>query len=452
MFKKRIKLNTFSITTRNIQFFCLFLLGTIEFYMFAFGLNYDWIGLYLGERYLVIPGLLFLGATLPTQLTQAAKRILFVGVVMVIWICIAQTGQWFYGEGPENINMLWTVYLLAFPFALATNDKKQNGLKLISIFSIMTSIVLSLYGLLLLLDILPSFIQNVSWDGGRLISMWHPNITACLMMIGIAFCFSYLVQSKRLWTRSVFLLLIVLQFLMMALTNSRTTIIMTCFLIASFTFLIFFKKSLKQIVICGLVTFISFVSLVVISNFVFNKNYDRLLKTYIEEQKENMITDISTADEDFQIPTTLPIVNGQGSLTSDLRTLNGRTVIWKAAFQKMVEYPISFIRGMSDTYINNTSSVHTHNSWFQVLISYGIPALLISLYITLIALKNIVFLLINPSSTFDKKCISLLVLCLLGTGALEPYLFVEYSSWFHFINVIFFICLGYLCYWRKELE
>ena len=49
-----------------------------------------------------------------------------------------------------------------------------------------------------------------------------------------------------------------------------------------------------------------------------------------------------------------------------------------------------------------------------------------------------------------KKFLSLLLaLCLLGCALLEPYLFVADVS-YHYLDLLFLMCLGYLCLWCGE--
>jgi hypothetical protein len=51
--------------------------------------------------------------------------------------------------------------------------------------------------------------------------------------------------------------------------------------------------------------------------------------------------------------------------------------------------------------------------------------------------------------TLDQKIIALLVMCLMGAGILEPYIFFS-DIFYHYTDFVFFLCLGYLVHWRSK--
>ena len=143
----------------------------------------------------------------------------------------------------------------------------------------------------------------------------------------------------------------------------------------------------------------------------------------------------------------------QGTLAGDLKTLNGRTEIWRTALRGLEENPgLKFIGteyvDMILTRYAPLTIYHTHNSWLEVLYRMGLPGLAAALVITALTLWSAAVVLWRNTDLW-KSCIALLALCLMGCAMLEPYLFVADVS-YHYLDFLFLMCLGYLCLWRRE--
>jgi O-antigen ligase len=145
--------------------------------------------------------------------------------------------------------------------------------------------------------------------------------------------------------------------------------------------------------------------------------------------------------------------NVQGTLSQDLRTLNGRTVIWNSALQAVRDNRQLFLWGTE--YIGTVVSVynpfpveHGHNSWVEVLLRSGLPGLVMALAFTGMAVISAAKLLLNMETELWKKVIAMTTICVMGTGFLEPSLFGG-KSFYHVIDFLFFFCTGYLDYWCR---
>lgn len=81
----------------------------------------------------------------------------------------------------------------------------------------------------------------------------------------------------------------------------------------------------------------------------------------------------------------------------------------------------------------------------------GLPGLVIALIFTGIAVWNALSLLWVHRDMW-KTCISLLVLCMLVTAFLEPFLFSADIS-YQYLDFFFFLCIGYMTQCRgKDAE
>ena len=217
------------------------------------------------------------------------------------------------------------------------------------------------------------------------------------------------------------------------------------------------------------------VALFLLAGKAYDWNNDRLIAKYtaqlqaMEEARQDDSGEVSEnapSQETLESPPvnvnketgeiSLQITNGQGSLAGDLRTLNNRTYIWRAALWLMRENPQFRIWGtgltkdMVSSY-NNFPVGHTHNSWMEVYVSLGIPGLAIALIFTLTAGLDALFLMFHRRTTMQQKVVCLLVICIMGAGFLEPYLFLSDKS-YHFIDFLFFLCIGYMAQWREALR
>lgn len=456
------KLTLQQLSSINPQFYCLLAALGIEFLLMALG-GY---GLYVLDNYAIMPCMLFLGTVLVCKISPDALRKLGLGIVVAVWFCLTQAIHFAQDLQVRNAGLPFSVYLMAFPFAAITRDgKNQYGLRLAG--AVYLAAALTLTGLtgLLFADALPGFlVPHVYWDGARLQAMWHPNICASIMMTGIAFALGFSTLVKKAWGRGLLLACAALLFCVMALTNSRTSILMAAALIAGFTFFAIIRKGgWKRFVIGFAIALILIPSLFTGAKKLFDANQARLIARYTAQIQTDLTPSLSSSSEpqspiaEESTPDIIVGADGQAALKSkaaqysfsiDMRTLNGRTVIWKAAIQAVRDNPAVLLWGVDHSGNLLTDKVsfapaHVHNSWFEILLCLGLPGLLSALFFTGMALWYIAVTLLGRNTSLWQKTIALLMLCLLGAGFLEPYLFLS-DRYYHYADFLFFLLLGYL--------
>ena len=490
-----------SVSRERLPFWYLAAAGLLEFLFITMVCIPSYLGYYLAETYLIVPCLLFLGHVLQTKQSDFARRRLVLAVAAVVWFVISQIIHKLYGMENQPISTVLGVYLLAFPFAALTDDRENTGLWQTGKFFLAAALVLVAYSGILLLDLVPDgWKEFLYWDGTRLNVFWHPNITACYLMIGMGFGMVFLLRAKKTLTKVLLAAAVAVQFLTMALTNCRTTLLMTGALLGGIAFFLISRGGWKRLVLGLLAAALILVGSFKLSGEIYRWNEDRIISAvsaihagddseadtdqnavaeeeqeeqhadayaaaaeqeeqhadaYIaaeEEQLEERTADAYTAEEEKQVE--LAGENPQGSLVSDMASLNGRTYIWKSALQAIRDNKALALWGTeySGTVISVYNSFpveHSHNSWMEVLLRAGIPGLLIALIFTLLSAVRAAELLLSSRTELWKKIIAMLTMCVMVSGFLEPYLFGG-KAYYHVIDFIFLFCTGYLDFWCKE--
>ena len=423
---------------RRLQFGCLLAMLLIEMAFFLLEDRASGVAYLLSERYLTLPAMAFLGASLCLGLPRRNRWHLYAGIAMVALFFLNQILHQVLESEAKQVGTFVCAYALCFPFAAATEDaRRQRGLKWMACLFVGVGTLLTAYAALLLGGVLPGYLQeHVYWDGARFYAMGHPNICATLLMIGMTFSVGFALQSRRLWAKAGLGVLALAQFAALSLTNGRTTIILTCLLLGGVTFCVLRGRGWKRFAAALLAA-------VVVMAAAFGMSRAGALAVPCITAKAN----------DIQPEEALVSEQYQGTLANDLKTLNGRTWIWKTAGWGLGDNPR--IKYIGTEYVEMVLSrygplpvYHTHNSWLEALYRMGLPGFGAALAITVLAVWSAAVVLWRNTDLW-KSCVALLSLCLLGCAMLEPYLFVVDVS-YYYLDFLFLMCLGYLCLWRVE--
>lgn len=422
-------------------------------------------GYFLAEKYLAVPALLFFGAALTQPLSALAKRCLLLSSVTVLWFAAVQLQHQMVGMGTRSFGIFAVVYLLAFPFCAVAEDGRENtGLKCIAGIYTGFSLLLSVFAVMLLLDAVPEVLKPfVYWDGTRAAMFWHPNGGGCVLMLGIGMTLYLLTQTRQKRIKYLLAGLILLQFVALILTNSRTTILVTCALIGGTVFFAVWKGQGKQLFTLGIAA-VALVGVLILA-------YSTLQELHVQSQIDKLLEEAGLQADQLTgevvigtqrlmvDPNTGEIiikgfgVSGQNSFFQDLFSFNGRTRIWKAAFAVLQDIPEVRIwgteyYGAEMGYRLQAPIINAHNSWIQTMLVLGIPGLLLTLVFTVLAIWNLWSLMWNTKVDLGKKVIALVVVCILASSILEAYLFAGEMPT-SFVNFLFFLCTGYLIHWNR---
>lgn len=414
-------------------------------------------GTYLVKGYMMIPCMLFLGSALTQRLSSLAKRCLLLSAAMVLWFVTVQANHFVTGMGNICFGTFFVAYLLAFPYAAVMEDgRKATGLNWIGGFYVAYSLVMVVLAGMLLLDAVPEALaSSVIWNGARVSLISHPNGGGCIMMLGIGFSLYFLVRLKKRWEKCILAVLTVLEFLVLVLTNSRTTVFLTSALIGGTVFFLIWNGSWKRFLTGLAAALVLIVALFSLSGKLFEYHTQVQIQKVMEDEKYQN-SDSQRIREDKETGKLIMYTKGesgtQGSLAKDMGSLNGRTYIWEAAFTALRDTPSMMIWGTENiaaeiSYRNSFPVVNAHNSWIQILMLLGVPGLVLVLVYTLTAVWNAWILVWRKHTDLSQKIVAMLTVCILAAGFLEVYLF---TGELLFTNFIFFLCAGYLLQWNAD--
>ena len=442
---------------RRVQLLCLIAAGAVIFPFMILPTLIPGFGFYEMEEYMVLPMLVFLGATLSREMTPVAKRCFALSGVMVLWYVMAQTNHLLNDMGTSPFGNFAVVYLLAFPFAAAAEDGgRSKGLKWIGGCYVAYSVLMVLFAGLLMLDIVPEALaENVRWDGARIAIFSHPNGGACILLLSIGFTMYFITQAEKRWQRMLLVVLMLLQMFVQILTNSRTSMLLTCALIGGTIFFTIWNGKLARFLIGVVIVLAVIVVLFSVFSDIFEEHkeeqIERILLEGGDSENQHLVYDEATGTYIL----VGEMVAAQGELAEDMKTLNSRTLIWGAAIETLHDNPA--VKRWGTEYVSAEISyrfgseiVNAHNSWIQILLELGLPGLILAAAYTLVALWNI-WILVWREVDIGKKIIAMLVICIIAASVLEVYIFTAESG-NAFSNFAFFLCTGYLIQWNADAK
>lgn len=428
-------------------YFCLFLALGLLFLLICVEVS----SFYFLTHYSMIPVMLFWGILLTRKPKPQDSRYLISGFLVSLWFVISQSAQYASRMDVLSPGLFFLAYLLAFPFASTSQDGHcQIGLKMTALVFVGSSLVMAAYTGLLFLDTLPGFLQpHLEWDGARLILYRYPTVTACILMIAFGFClYLFTVASAKRW-KVIFLGIGFITLILISLTNGRVSMLLCSCMVGGLFFFSLWKSGWKRFILLAMI------AVLIIALVFFGLQGIFTLHTQLRIQA--VLTDQDTAQSALRVneetgEVSLITKSSQGDLLRDMTSLNSRTRIWSGTFQAIRENPSVLLFGTDSTYhfLRSVGAPggHTHNSWLEVLVTMGFPGLVSALCFTVLAVWQILATLFFRNATLEKKVIAMLVVCLLGAGFMEPYLFggsIDYLV----SNFAFFLCLGYLSQWKR---
>lgn len=483
---------------RTLQLSCLTISCALILLYLYLNTSLGWIAIFYARDYIVLFGAAFFALSLTRPSFWSDRGCWVLCLVPIIWFLISESFLFLDGQMREDPGLFFSMYLLAYPFAAGAEDgDRRKGLVLAGGFYLCYTLFQTIRVLLCLLDFLPGFpLTGVTWDGSRLFLLCHPNISGCLLMVGVGIALIFGFRSHGLRGKILWWLAAVVQLIPLALTNSRTIVLLTGSLLGATLFFSQLGRSPKRLLL-SLVIGLAFVPLFfTLSKSLYDWHTARLISYYqaqalteawgavdsaetssqdSEATQENplpagesqegsseedpeegtsqpdspVVVDPNTGEVSLQTMTT----SGQGSLKENFSSFNGRTKIWKGVLWTVTHSHAIALYGcdnvVSHLELHTGIAAHAHNSWLQILMRRGWVGLLIALVFTLQALRNALVLLFRRESDGVQRSVALLLLCIMGAAFFEPYLFTADLSYF-FIEFVFFLSAGYLQVWYRQ--
>ena len=453
-----------SVKNNPLPFYSLALIGLMLFFLIVFDNFYYFLVEDSVDALFIIPCMFLLGSACVGGVSPAAAKKLGLCLAVVVWLGLVQL---FRREWDDWNTRMMGMYLVAFPFAALTRDDKK-GLNILAAFYLAGSLVIACYTALLLLDSLHYYLQSfVYWQGARLYVFRHPNTTGSILLISVGFYLYFWAQVTVKWQKWLLGIGLAVLFTMLALTNSRTCIGIACILVGGAVFFALNKGGWKRFLTAAIAGVLVLVSLFFATQILWKIHNDALIAKYTAPASTGSsaaVDETNAVSQSSNQPSSQSylIVNaatgeteiaggGQGTLKSNLGSLNGRTAIWNACLAAVRDNKSVQLWGTSDVpqllANNGIAAAHAHNSWLEILLQLGIPALLFALILTASAVWSSISLLLSKEQPLCRKYIALLTLCLLLNGILEPFLFSTSISFFS-IEFPTLLCIGYTSHWR----
>lgn len=227
--------------------------------------------------------------------------------------------------------------------------------------------------------------RTVFYDD-RLSLFMHPNLAAGGCCLTFLLALYMILYSPRKMVKIYYIVVALVAYVALALTDSRTSILATCAGVGVLGFVVATRLLRGKPLplqwgggIAGLA------ALAVVCYFGFSLAFSGIngLVNIVGGMHASAEAPMAepgeqTAGQGIGIP-------AQRDLTDGLRTGNGRSMIWQATVDAIKDQPMILLRGTSNErvsraiapYIGYHSSFdHVHNSFLQVLIAVGVPGLL----------------------------------------------------------------------------
>lgn len=324
----------------------------------------------------------------------------------------------------------------------------------------------------------------------RLTLFCYPTITStfcCLaMLVGL-----YLVlYCKRRWYKALTILAMLPCFTALALTDSRTSCAFFAVCFGGFCFLLAQAKLPIGKRLARVAAVLLAAAAGCICMFGALQGTYRLLMPAIHQAQARVASETESVapDQQAMIPTdTLPALEDEvmepspalpqavgesgdtgnvqneeaaapRSLFENLSTFQGRTYAWEGAIRAMKSHPALLVFGSSplfvmeavDPYITQlyggAAFVHLHSIFFQTLVAFGLPGLLLFAalvgYILFHALR--LFFLGGDTCTLAQRALPLLLFFCMAVDLLE--IFLSFADVMKHSNPWFFLVGGYVVY------
>lgn len=434
------------------QFACLLIAVLVELVFLSpmgrmHGLT--WVAV---DHFLAIPAMAFLMLSIARGINRKGRSTVVLSLAMVLWIALVQVMREYRGFAQILPGEITLFYAMLLPMAFCLEDgKRQWGLYILCGLFLLEGLRVCLLGGMLYFGILPErYEASVYWDGARMLQLNHPTNCAAVLLISIAISLGWCLKTKKRWLQGLLILWILVQFLMQRLTNGRTAIGLTCLLLGGGVFCLIRGTGWKRAPVALLVGLALTAGLFLGSQKLFSIHESRM-----KQQAQTVQQKEQPKEEAAQETEPPEQVNVQKSISKDMSSLNGRTRIWKAAIHGLLEDPKLLACGTDDVSAVLSKEVrygpqHTHNSFLQAAYAMGLPGLLLVLAITFLGIRAAVILLWRNEDLW-KSVMAMLVICLLGCGMLESYLFVAENNQ-HYLSILFLAGIGYLHQWTVEKE
>ena len=260
-----------------------------------------------------------------------------------------------------------------------------------------------------------------------------------MYFMALAICVGFCFLTQKKWLRALLLALAAMQAVFIVLTHGRMVMLVTAGYGGGVLLLAMLKqrggKFWKQLLI------VLALAAVILAGMegLFKWNNSRMNQEYLSGERE-MSAGMYVDDNG----TVQGAGSGQGDLLQDLKTMNSRSTIWGNALQAMKSDWKLLLFGTEDVSAVLKIVPHAHNSYLEIGLRWGLPAMLAAIAIALEVLICGLYVAFRSADGW-KICVSLMTLCWLPISLVEKYPFCDTT-----LGGLFLLSAGYLLGWALE--
>lgn len=358
------------------------------------------------------------------------------------------------------------VYLFAFPFARAIGERTAlrvfDWVALAFVAAVTAASVLGLWVVI--------SGQPVAFADGKYCTelvenrLWvlavNPNISAVFMVLALLLTIYLLLRHRKRWAYAVAVPVVLIDYLALAATDSRTAKIsfLVCIAVVAAMLVAKGRKGRGAIRVATVVG--AAVAAALICYFAFSLGvrtlngcaaaygrHDGAAATAQVEQPEQSEPDAQAQTQTEAMVTERAVVDEPSS---------GRGFIYYCAYRYLCDHPSVLWKGANNLSIRLMScyglgdngyylKAHLHNAFLQTLASTGVEGLVLVFAICVFLLVASLRVLLSPKRSAAEKMLPVLLLVFIIDSMAECPLFVPYDVASNsFMNFFFFLCAGYV--------
>ncbi len=415
-------------------------------------------------------------------LTQPAVRrhvdvLLAVGFALWYAVALLLNGHYFWIEYAQYMHLFYRLVLvmvICYPLAYALNSKGQLDI-MRAVLGALTLVVVAIAALGIhravirqpLVSPFNGAEMGLLLDGDgvslRLFPMVHANTGGAIFMMALLLCVFLCLAAKRAWAKVLFAVAAVPVYVALALTNSRTSMVLAVFGLGLLGFLVVRKRMARTKpllswgigILCAVaVTGVCFVGY---KGAMWAVSQASRMEPVAAAQAESAPAEQAepvqassaekAADPEYAIQ--------QRELLAGAGTLNGRTEIWMKVLQGIAQQPKILLRGLTfertEAFVTQLMQdhPHAHNAFLQTLLTAGLPGLLllVGLVVCLIRFGLRLFLDVSEHTGLAQRFLPVVLLCSVAMAMVE----VMFFSAQFVTDRLFFLTAGYVAVLARQL-
>lgn len=395
--------------------------------------------------------------------------------VLFVWMVIVSLLFDWHVDGPLSSSWFQSVCITTFlcfslPYAFNINDNKR----IFTVFAVVLAIAVTLLCAAGLFCVLTG--QTISTTGkievfgigsdGRLHLLCHPNSVAPIAGSALVLLGYLIIQARRRVFRVVLSLCLLVCFIALALTDSRAGMFSTSIALGFEIFLLCNVKlfhrlrTSMRVLLCAILAVLS-IFVIFQGAHLIQAGYNWFAEKSSTERVviQDDVVSPEVSSDDQNTPATLPPSDSTSVDTSlksvssrdlsDFGTFNGRTAIWLGVLNGLLENPRYLAIGTSPLvagkemapYFPEGSPIgNFHNTFLSVLVSFGIPGLilvLIFLIVLAITSARLAFNNLTDVETLGIRLAPGILLFSITESMMENFMFTNASPnlvwvWFMF--------------------